>query len=201
MRLLLDHQKTLKRHFSKGPSGSVINHLWGCTNIEAVPSVHMVGVGTFGVKPAVNGWDWYFSSDNSHSPNQRYCCQVSRAGDQQPVKGSRSACVFLAWVPAWWLLDPSKTRARLGHPESFPALRTRHFIPLTSFPHVQERDGGYLLRKVLWDLLGLSAFKRCVFPFLYKAQRNRILLFLPWHFIFAASEEKQEMVVILRLQT
>lgn len=141
------------------------------------------------------------TSDNSHSPNQRYCCQVSRAGDQQPVKGSRSACVFLAWVPAWWLLDPSKTRARLGHPESFPALRTSHFIPLTSFRHVQERDGGYLLRKVLWDLLGLSAFKRCVFPFLYKAQRNRILLFLPWHFIFAASKGKQEMVVILRLQT
>lgn len=167
-----------------------------------MPSAHMVYVDTFGVWSAVNGWDWYFSSDNSCSPNQRQCCQVSRARDQQPVKGSRSACVFLSWVPAWWLLgDPSKTRARLRHPDSFPALRTSHFIPLTSFPCVQERDGGYLLHNVLWDLLGLSAFRRCVFPFLYKAQRNRILLFLPWHFSISASKGKQEMVAILRLQT
>lgn len=67
--------------------------------------------------------------------------------------------------------------------------------PLDSVAHLQKSDVDYLLCKVLWDLLGISAFKRGVLPFLSKA------LFLPLHHSVAASEGKQEMMVILQLET
>lgn len=44
--------------------------------------------------------------------------------------------------------------------------------PLDLVAHLQKRDDDYLLCKVLWDLLDISAFKRGVFRFLSKAQSS-----------------------------
>lgn len=44
--------------------------------------------------------------------------------------------------------------------------------PLDSVAHLQKRDDDYLLCKVLWELLEISAFKRGGFPFLSKAQSS-----------------------------
>lgn len=170
-------KKHMKIQFLKGLSSSVIKPLQGCRGMEVVSPFSGLS-GTFEVKPVANDEGWHFCSDGA-----------TFKGDATKWVGVGISSLGRALHRAVFSFPEAATspgyrtdpclHAHGGH---WPPARTRagallcqgsvnkSLHPLDLVAHLQKRDDDYLLCKVLWDLLEISAFKRGVFPFLSKAR-------------------------------
>lgn len=176
--LLSDIQKTMKiEDFFKGLNSSVIKLLQGCSGIEVVPLCSGLS-GTLEVKPGANDKGWHFLFRGSHI--QRWHHHVGRrpaawAGHcmglcfpfpkQPPALGTGQSPAHAPAVAA----DPSQGT---GGSSLCQRSVNNSLHPLDLAAHPQKRDDDYLLCKVLWDLLEISAFERADFPFLSKAESS-----------------------------